>query len=72
MGKMKQVYMDLWEQQGGDIPPDYDLAGYLAKQKTEYELELRKDAEALEAFERETDQQNDDSVHDNGSSKPEA
>ena len=72
MGKMKQVYMDLWEQQGGDIPPDYDLAGYLAKQKAEYELELRKDEEALEAFERETDQQNDDSVHDNGSSKPEA
>lgn len=72
MGKMKQIYMDLWEQEGGDIPPDYDLAGYLAKQKVEYELELRKDAEALEAFERETDQQDDHSVHDNGSGSQKA
>jgi hypothetical protein len=72
MGKMKEIYMDLLQQTGGDIPPDYDLAGYLAMQKTEYELELRKDAEALEAFEREENQQDDDSVHDNGGSKPEA
>ena len=70
MGKIKQLYMDLWEQEGGDIPPDYDLAGYLAKQKVEYELELRKDAEALEAFERETNHQDDDSVHDSSGIKP--
>lgn len=72
MGKMKEVYMEVWEQHGGVIPPGYTLQDYLAQQQAEYELELRKDAEALEAFERETDQQNDDSVHDNGGSKPEA
>ena len=72
MGKMKEIYMDLWNKTGGDIPPDYSLADYLAKEKTEYELELRKDAEAVEAFEREKNQQDDDSVHDNGGSNQEA
>lgn len=72
MGKMKEIYMDLWDRNGGDIPPDYDLAGYLAMQKAEYELELRKDAEAVEAFEREKNQQDDDSVHGDGSSNQKA
>ncbi len=70
MGKMKEVYMEVWEQHGGVIPPGYTLQDYLAQQQAEYELELRK--EAIEANQGEENQQDDDSVYDSSGSNPEA
>lgn len=72
MGKMKEIYMELWEQTGGDIPPDYTLQDYLAKEKAEHELELRKEQEAVEANQGKENQQDDDSVYDSSGSNPEA
>jgi hypothetical protein len=31
MGRMKEIYMDLYYSMDGFIPPEYDLNGYLAK-----------------------------------------
>ena len=70
MGKMKEVYMEVWEQHGGVIPPGYTLQDYLAQQQAEHELELRK--EEIEANRREENQSDDDSVYDSSGSNPEA
>lgn len=70
MGKMKEVYMEVWEEHGGVIPPGYTLQDYLAQQQAEHELELRK--EAIEANQGEENQQDDDSVYDSSGSNPEA
>jgi len=70
MGKMKEVYMEVWEQHGGVIPPGYTLQDYLAQQQAEHELELRK--EEIEANQGEENQQDDDSVYDSSGSNPEA
>jgi hypothetical protein len=70
MGKMKEVYMEVWEQHGGVIPPGYTLQDYLAQQQAEHELELRK--EEIEANQREENQSDDDSVYDSSGSNPEA
>lgn len=70
MGKMKEVYMEVWEQHGGVIPPGYTLQDYLAQQQAEYELELRK--EAIEANQGEENQSDDDSVYVSSGSNPEA
>jgi hypothetical protein len=53
MGKMKEVYMEVWEEHGGQIPPGYTLADYLAKEKAEHELEIRKEQESVEDSEKE-------------------
>ena len=70
MGKMKEVYMEVWEEHGGVIPPGYTLQDYLAQQQAEHELELRK--EEIEANQREENQSDDDSVYDSSGSNPEA
>jgi len=70
MGKMKEVYMEVWEQHGGVIPPGYTLQDYLAQQQAEHELELRK--EEIEANQREENQSDDDSVYDSSGGNPEA
>ncbi len=70
MGKMKEVYMEVWEQHGGVIPPGYTLQDYLAKEQAEHELELRK--EEIEANQGEENQSDDDSVYDSSGSNPEA
>ena len=70
MGKMKEVYMEVWEQHGGVIPPGYTLQDYLAQQQAEYELELRK--EEVERNQGEENQSDDDSVYDSSGSNPEA
>jgi len=70
MGKMKEVYMEVWEQHGGVIPPGYTLQDYLAQQQAEHELELRK--EEIEANQGEENQSDDDSVYDSSGSNPEA
>ncbi len=53
MGKMKEIYMDLWHKNGGDIPPDYTLQDYLAKEQVEHELEIRKEQESVKDSEKE-------------------
>ena len=70
MGKMKEVYMEVWERHGGIIPPGYTLQDYLAQEQAEHELELRK--EEIEANQGEENQQDDDSVYDSSGSNPEA
>jgi hypothetical protein len=70
MGKMKEIYMEVWEEHGGVIPPGYTLQDYLAKEQAEHELEFRK--EEIEANQREENQQDDDSVYDSSGSNPEA
>lgn len=70
MGKMKEIYMELWEETGGDIPPGYTLQDYLAKEQAEHELELRK--EEIERNQGEENQSDDDSVYDSSGSNPEA
>jgi hypothetical protein len=70
MGRMKEVYMEVWEEHGGVIPPGYTLQDYLAQQQAEHELELRK--EEIEANQREENQSDDDSVYDSSGSNPEA
>lgn len=70
MGKMKEVYIEVMERNGGVIPPGYTLQDYLAQQQAEHELELRK--EALEANQGEENQSDDDSVYDSSGSNPEA
>lgn len=70
MGKMKEIYMEVWEENGGVIPPGYTLQDYLAKEQAEHELELRK--EEIETNQREENQSDDDSVYDSSGSNPEA
>lgn len=39
MGRMKEIYMELYYSMDGCIPPEYDLDGYLAKKAQELQEE---------------------------------
>ena len=72
MGKMKEIYLNLWNEHGGEVPPDYTLAEYFAKLNAENEVEARQQAEFLENTEREENKRDDDSVDDTSHSSQEA
>lgn len=72
MGRMKEIYLDLWNEHGGEIPPDYTLQDYFAKLNAENEVERRQQEEFLKSTEREENQRNDDSMDDNSHSSQEA
>ena len=52
MGRMKEIYMDLYYNMDGDIPPEYDLDGYMYKMaqelKNQQEYEYKKTQENCE------------------------
>ena len=72
MGKMKEIYLNLWNEHGGDIPPDYTLEEYFAKLNAENEVEARQQEEYLAQIEREENTRNDDSVDDTSHSSQKA
>jgi hypothetical protein len=72
MGRMKEIYLELWNEHGGEIPPDYTLQDYFAKLNAENEVERRQQEEFLKSTEREENQRNDDSMDDNSHSSQEA
>ena len=72
MGKMKEIYMELWHQHGGEVPPDYTLQEYFTKLNAENEVEARQQEEFLKELEREENKEHDDSVDDASHSSQEA
>lgn len=58
MGKMKQVYMEVWEEHGGVIPPGYTLQDYLAKEQIEHELSQRQEEETSDTSQETENKEN--------------